>query len=87
VEQPKSPPYKIETVYKVEIAFDADDWESVCDRVLKFGDKLDACDVFTGGPACFPYVTAWHRSTGPLSRFADKVVRYVGNRKGGRILE
>lgn len=81
----KLPNYKIEKVYRVQISYDADDWDSMCDRILNFGKNLDECEVYLGGPACFPYVTAEHRSAGPLVKFADKVVRYVNNRKGGRI--
>ena len=81
----KKPPYKIETVYRVRIDFDAQDWASVSDGLLKIGKKLDDCEVFPGGPCYFPYVTAEHRSKAAIVRYVEKAVRYIRRRKDGRI--
>lgn len=78
-------PQEIETVYRVRIDFDADDWDSVSDKLLDMGRKLDHCEVFTGGPACFPYVTAEDGNKKAVSLYAEKAVRYIKRRKGGKV--
>jgi hypothetical protein len=75
----------VQTVYRVRVSFYADDIDSVSDGLLGLGRKLDRCEVYTGGPACFPYVTAEDGSYEAVKQFAEKAVRYVRRRKGGRV--
>jgi hypothetical protein len=75
----------IETVYRVRVDYDCDEWDKPVDTILKFGRSLDECNIMTGNAACYPYAVGESDSKKKVEAWAGKVERYIKRLKGGRL--
>lgn len=75
----------IETVYRVRVDYDCDEWDQPVDVLLRYGRNLDHCEVMTGNACCYPYVVGESDSRAKVEQFAGKCERYIKRIKGGRL--